>query len=209
MRTLRSITEDEMVAVFLRAELDSPRFGQRLRQLLCRDGIAENMVRQPDLHDAAANRRRRDLLAEFRGYGRNSELFHNFPDEIAWERVVLERGDLQGIEYIDYPYWFELAGGSRRARDAARRITAGVLPREQVAGYWTLADLVRQGRAFPELILVGKSPRDDLVVLEGHARVTAYLMAAAYLPPELEAIVGYSAAIERRDLYGDPGAAEG
>ncbi len=122
---------------------------------------------------------------------------------------MLERGDLQGIEYIDYPYWVELAGGSRRARDAARRITAGALPREQVAGYWTLADLVRQGSTFPELILVGKSPRDDLVVLEGHARVTAYLMAAAYLPSELEAIAGYSAAIERRDLYGDPGAAEG
>jgi len=29
------------------------------------------------------------------------------------------------------------------------------------------------------------------------AELAAYLMAAAYLPPELEAIVGYSAAIER------------
>ena len=55
MRVLRPITEDEMIAVFLRAELESERFGDKLRGIMARDGV--NFV------DADAAYRRR-LLEE-------------------------------------------------------------------------------------------------------------------------------------------------
>lgn len=190
-----------MVAVFLQAEIDSPRFGETLSQILRRDNIDERVVLCPDIYDEAENRSRINLLGEFRGYRRNTEIFHEFPDDMLWERAALDRADLERIKYIDYPYWIELAGGSRWAHDAARRIGEGVIAREEVANYRAVADRVKQGVVFPELILVGKSPRDDLVVLEGHMRLTAYLMAAPYLPPEIEGIVGYSAEIEQWGLY--------
>jgi hypothetical protein len=35
------------------------------------------------------------------------------------------------------------------------------------------------------------------VVLDGHARLTAYMLARGRLPPELEVLVGFSPAIPR------------
>jgi hypothetical protein len=50
---------------------------------------------------------------------------------------------------------------------------------------------VRNGASFPELILVSEPDSDELVLLEGHKRATAYVRA---LDPEveLEVIVGSS-----------------
>ena len=49
MKLLRPITEDEMIATFLRAELDSGRYGERLRGFLARDGRAEEVFSAPDV----------------------------------------------------------------------------------------------------------------------------------------------------------------
>ena len=45
MRLLRPIAEDEMIAVFLRGELDSSRYGDKLRALLTRDNRDESLLR--------------------------------------------------------------------------------------------------------------------------------------------------------------------
>jgi hypothetical protein len=42
------------------------------------------------------------------------------------------------------------------------------------------------------MILVAPYEGAGLVVLEGHARLTAYMMRPDALPPELLALVGYS-----------------
>ena len=60
-----------------------------------------------------------------------------------------------------------------------------------------LAEAVVNGARFPPLILVTSGPGSDgqLVVLEGHARLTAYLLCLDQLPPEPEVLVGASPAI--------------
>jgi hypothetical protein len=42
---------------------------------------------------------------------------------------------------------------------------------------------------------------DDLVVLEGHVRLTAFMLARDQLPPELEVLVGSSPATTRWDCW--------
>ena len=71
MRVIRDSSEDEMVLAFLSAEVDSNRFGAVVRQLL---GDLE-LVRNADTTDATANQRRRSVLVQYRGWGRNSALF--------------------------------------------------------------------------------------------------------------------------------------
>lgn len=44
------------------------------------------------------------------------------------------------------------------------------------AGYRSLAQALEAGAQFPELILLYNPREDELVVLEGHVRVTAYLV---------------------------------
>ena len=45
------------------------------------------------------------------------------------------------------------------------------------------------------------APGGDLVVLEGHARLTAFMLARDKLPPELEVLVGSSPAMTRWGLW--------
>jgi hypothetical protein len=55
-----------------------------------------------------------------------------------------------------------------------------------------MAQAVADGAWFPPLILVTTGTSGALVVLEGHVRLTAYMMCPDRLPPELEVLVGSS-----------------
>lgn len=55
--------------------------------------------------------------------------------------------------------------------------------------------LVRAG--LPERVVTG----GDLVVLEGHARLTAFMLARDHVPPELQVLVGSSPTIARWDCW--------
>jgi len=90
------------------------------------------------------------------------------------------------------------SGGTRLAVDAAPRIRAGVAP-FGVHSDWALAmaQAVAADARFPSLILVTTGLGGDLVVLEGHCRLTAFMLARDWLPPELEVLVGSSPAMTR------------
>jgi hypothetical protein len=196
MRWLRSSSEAEMVALFLRTELPAARFRDTLQALLESDGLPERVITDPDLGDDAENRARLRLLTEHREYGTRAGLFDGFPDDVCWQWMAITPAELARVRYIDYDYWVELSGGTRLAVDAAPRIRAGVAP-FGVPSDWALgmAQAVADGTRFPPLILVTTGPGDDLVVLEGHCRLTAYMLARDRLSPELEVLVGSSPAM--------------
>src|SRR5215475_4627904 len=198
MRWLRPSSEAEMVALFLRTELPAGRFRDTLRALLERDGLPESVITDPDLGDDAENQARLRLLTEHREYGTRTGLFEGFRDDVSWQWMAITPAELATVRYIDYDYWVELSGGTRLAVDAAPRIRAGVAP-FGVPSDWALgmAREVARGARFPPLILVTTSPAAQVVVLEGHARLTAYMLARDRLPPEMEVLVGSSPAMPR------------
>ena len=198
MRRLRPSSEAEMVALFLRTELPAARFRDALRALLQSHGLPESVITDPDLGDDAENQVRLRLLTEHREYGTRTGLFEGFPDDVSWQWMAITPAELATVRYIDYDYWVELSGDTRLAVDAVPRIRAGVAP-FGVPSDWALgmAREVARGARFPPLILVTTGPGDDLVVLEGHARLTAYMLARDQLPPELEVLVGSSPAMPR------------
>src|SRR5262245_20918321 len=115
-----------MIATFLQTECDSDRCGQAVAEALRRHAADAGLVTSPVLADAEENALRRAILDETRGYGRREGLFAGFPADVRWQRVRLTRDDLAAVRYIDYDYWVELSGGSRRPADAAERIRSGV-----------------------------------------------------------------------------------
>lgn len=179
---------DSDAACFLRGELASRRFGAALREQLAASGHHKTLVTRPDLADEAANTARRRLLGATRGYERNQDLFENFPVQVKWMRALLEPHELAAVRYIDYSYWVQLSGGSRRPLDAARRIRAGEeafgVPNAPLAA---AARAVERGVQFEPLIVVGVTPK-ELVCLEGHLRLTAYALAG--FPRPCECLVG-------------------
>ena len=192
MRLLDPASEEEMIAVFLRGELDSGRYGKKLRTLLARDRRTEDLLRRPDLGDVEANAYRRRLLEEHRAYERRDGLFGGFPQQVEWFRAALERDEVLDILYIDWDWWLELSGGTRRPRDAARRIVEAEGADATAAEHEPLAAALQTTPPPPELIAVTTPARTPLVLVEGHARLTAYALFPDYLPAKLEILLGVS-----------------
>jgi hypothetical protein len=109
MRRLGPSGEAEMVALFLRTELSSDRFGADIRVLLERDGVPEHVVSAPDLGDAAENQVRLRILTEQRGYGNRTDYFEGFPDDVRWQWMAITPAELAG------------PAGDRRSRQAGGR----------------------------------------------------------------------------------------
>src|ERR671932_2042392 len=103
-----------MVASFLRTELGSVRHQARIRELLDREDLLERLLTAADLTSPSENARRRDLLSTYRGYEPRVGLFNGFPRDVRWDWVALQPDEVLGVRYIDYDYWRELSGGSRR-----------------------------------------------------------------------------------------------
>ncbi len=190
MRIIEKVTEAEMAAIFLRAEIASSHFGKDILRILEKDGVNRKVIDKPDVNDAGKNEYRAVLLGKFRGYKRNKELFQDFPDDLRWHRVLLDREDLLKVKYMNYSYWNDLSGGTRAVANAAKRILAGEI--EDDGGFRVAAKAVKSGEVFEEIIFVSENEQSDLILLEGHLRATAYLMSLDYLPAEMSAIVGYS-----------------
>jgi len=182
-----------MIAVFLRAEIDSSRYGGKLRGFLARDGRDEGVLRRPDLGDADDNRYRRRLLEEHRAYERREGLFGAFPEHVDWFRAAASADEVLDILYIDWDWWLTLSGGSRRPRDAARRVRAGeVVGVTASEGDRAIVAALGRSPPPPELIALTTPAQEQLVLVEGHVRLTAYALFPEYLPPELELLVGVS-----------------
>ena len=176
-----------MIAVFLRGELESERFGEKLRGLLP-DGVEGG--------DGAEMRR---VLDEHRGYEAREGLFGGFPRDVSWFRAALTRDEVLDILFIDWSWWLELSGGTRRPREAARRIRAGELTP-------LTADVNAEEHepyvgSQSELIAVTTPSREQLVLLEGHVRLTAYALFPDRVPDELELLLGESEAMPSWALF--------
>jgi hypothetical protein len=197
MQRVRPSSEDEMIATFLRAELESRRWARTIADALRRCGVRRRVVTSPMLEEAEENALRRRILDETRGYGRREGLFAGFPENVRWDRVVLTREELAAVRYIDYDYWVELSGGSRLPRDAAERIRAGVrvfgVPND---GFLEAAAALAAGARWPELIIVSAVAEGADVVLEGHVRLTACALASDAVPVKAELLRGVSAHID-------------
>jgi hypothetical protein len=191
MKLLRRSSEDEFIAVFLRAEIDSERYGPMLRTHLDRGGHGIDVLRRPDIADERENAYRRRLLDDHRAYGPREGLFDGFPEELDWYRARLTRDEVLDILFIDWDWWLRLSGGTRRPRDAARRIRAGEAPGATAEGHEPVAaGLAADGHS--ELIAVTNPAHSPLVLVEGHVRLTAYALFPDRLPSELEILLGVS-----------------
>jgi hypothetical protein len=191
MRLLGSVSDDVVISAFLRAEIDSDRFEEKLGRMLTRDGRDASVLRDPDLADDAENHYRRQLLDEHRAYERREEMFGGFPRRIDWHRAALGREELLDILFIDWDWWLKLSGGTRSPRDAASRICAGEIPGVTAAEHESAARALAAGSA-PKLIAVTTQAHRPVVLVEGHVRLTSYALFPDYVPPTTEILLGIS-----------------
>jgi hypothetical protein len=173
VRILRPTREDEVLEAFVRGERDSPRWGERVREL-------------EELHGGNV----RAILEDHRAWLRREGLFFGFPDDVQWFRAALKPDEVLDILFIDWKWWLRLTGATRRPLDAARLMSSGAIPGAPVEEEDEV--IARHAATNSELIAV-RAPGSYLVLLEGHVRLTAYALFPRYLPTELEIYLGESA----------------
>lgn len=207
MKILRSSSEAEMVAEFLRQEYASrERYGATIDAVLADLGYPPELITATDLSDADQNRDRRRLLGRYRGYGeRRNSYFTDFPDSgVTWQWVQLTRDEALTTRFVNY--WAEIWECSHRPRDLASAIRRGNVPdwaiRDGAIDRLTsFAERLRDGLQVPPLLLVSADGGHTRVVMEGHARLTAYALAEDVVPETLEALLGTSPDIANWDEY--------
>lgn len=186
---MRESSEDEMISEFLRAEYLSERFSGQIKTEMSKLLIDERMILSADIESAGENAKRKKLLAEFRGYSLNQEMFERFPAIAEWSLCSFTRDDLEKIRYIDYSYWNELSAGTHMPMTAAETIRKGVsIYGQDNSGFLRAAEYIRSGGTFPRMFFL-TSDFENYVIVEGHLRMTAYALAPEYFS-QIEVIVG-------------------
>ena len=196
MRILRTASEAEVIAAFLCGELDSSRWRDRLLAFLRDDGVGPSVVTNPNIDDPRENAYREALLDRHRGWLRRDGLFNGFPSQVAWSRAALTPEEVPAIRYINWDWWLEISGGTRRPSEAAARISRNEIAGVSAESHEPMAARLGSAEPPPELIGVASRDLSRLVVLEGHVRFTAYLY-PEYLPEELEVFLGTAEDMER------------
>lgn len=190
MRIVSNLTEAEVVATFLRAEIDSPTWSPFILSRLLRLGKDRHLIDSP-LYQEPDNRLRSDILGRTDPAGYRAGLFVHFPQELLWQRVVLDRLELERISYINQNKWLRLSGNTGKAIDAANRINSGFRESDLVEKIIsTSKTCIPDISSVPEIILVSKGISAPPVALEGNTRITAYLMHSSLA--ELSVIIGLS-----------------
>jgi hypothetical protein len=199
----RPASQAEMVLAFLRGEADSPRFGDGVRRALSEVG-GLRLIREPDLSSTEENRAREEALSVARGWP-DAEVFEGFPKHVRWRHGRLAPEMLARVRFIDYSYWNELSGGGRRPADVLPTLRAGRLPGwlDDLGTDWCseFAARLAEGEKVDDLIVVGTPDLSKLVVLEGHARLTAIFVGGLERRLSVFAYLGVSDAIERWDCF--------
>jgi hypothetical protein len=192
------------VLAFLRTEMDSPRFGTQVRRALSQFGGLD-LVRDHDLTSERQNRRRENALTAARGWRTGTGLFRGFPDDVEWRHGVMTPDEISRVRFINYSYWVELSGGSRRPGDVLPTLRAGRLPAWLTdlgtSWCWELSDRLAADGVVDDLIVMATPDLRDLVVLEGHARLAAMFVGGLEHRITVRAYLGLSSRIDEWDLY--------
>jgi hypothetical protein len=183
VRSLGRLGAEHVHAAWLAGELSSSRFGVRVREELARVGATEEIVTAPDSGDPEENRLRREVLDACR-LGYYGVWFH----ELAWQRAALEPDEVLAIRYIDWDWWLEVSAGTR-------------LPAEGAAWHRARGEDDRFRSGGPPLIAARADPSSRLVVIEGHARLTALAFDPDEIPRPLEILLGEGESIRGWGCY--------
>lgn len=176
MKIIRKSCEDEIILNFLIGELESDRFNFELRKTLSSLNLTSTIITNADLNDKKENNSRKEILGEFRGYGRNVDLFKNFPSIESYTLCEFSDHDLKNIYYINYSYWNELSDGTSSPIVAAKNILNNKVVFDiSNKPFLNGVNLLEEGKTFIPLIFL-TSDYKTFIVLEGHSRITIYAL---------------------------------
>jgi len=174
IRILRPVTQEEVIAEFLRNDFNSPAFHEYHQ-------VLRDLVMAPNLDDPIENTKRKALL-----FIRHLALWKELPLDTQWYEVELTRSELHSVRCFPRAHWRKLAQGDfsvttvadrmRQGNDAAEPVLRGKLD--------AIANRISTGDAeMGVIVLIGLNEREPVTVLDGNHRLMAAILSA---PTDLE-----------------------
>src|SRR3954452_12417570 len=193
LSVVRSLSEHEVIAEFLRSEFHHPEFEEYRSDF-------ERLVNHPDLDSHRENALRRALL-----FLRRGAMWRELPEDTLWFEVKLNRQDLERIRFFPRAQWRRVAEGSFYLTDMIEclRVKWQESPHDEFfQKLRRMSDPVRQGSVNPTVLLIGINDRSPLTILDGNHRMAAAMLAQ---PPAaldtLQFICGLSPSMTRCCWY--------
>ncbi len=168
IRKLQSLSEDEIIAEFLRNEFHHPEFDRHRSKL-------ERVAMKPNLGDAQENLLRRALL-----FLRRGAMWRQLPDDTQWFEVELTTQDLARIRVFPRAHWRRMAQESYFLGDVVERIRAEYpnRPEDEFFGKLRLLSTLLQDEVVNStVLLIGIDETQPLTILDGNHRLTAAMLA--------------------------------
>ena len=174
LRLRRLLTEEEVIAEFLRSEFHHPEFDEYRHEF-------DAVVRHPDLNNSRENAVRQALL-----FLRRGAMWRELPADTKWFEVELTPQDLARIRFFPRAQWRRVAQGSFYLTDVVERIRLRLdssFHDEFFGKLRSLSSSVQENLINPTVLLIGLDNTGPLTILDGNHR-----MAAAMLGPSLSVL---------------------
>jgi O-antigen/teichoic acid export membrane protein len=170
IRLIRRVSEDEVIAEFLRSDFENPAFEEYQDSL-------RDLVMKPHLDDAGENAKRRALL-----FLRHFPLWKELPRETEWFEVEIRPADLEQIRVFPRALWRKLArGGNFNINSIAERIrtyrSSDGAVRTFLSKINALRNLIHKNSQPGAVLLLGLNESEPFTILDGNHRLVAATLA--------------------------------
>ena len=183
VRLIRRISEDEVIAEFLKSEFHRQEFRGYQHSL-------GEIVSRPNIYDADENAKRRALL-----YLRHRALWKEIPAETDWYELEVDQSDLGQMRVFPRAQWRKIGRGNF----ALTEIVHGMRVRRDTMDSAFLAKITairkrisRNDGHAGAVILIGPNESEPLTVLDGNHRLVAALLESPNRLHKLRFICGLS-----------------
>jgi hypothetical protein len=183
VRLIRGVSENEVIAEFLKSDFYSPAFQEYQESL-------RDVVRTPDLDNAGDNAKRRALL-----FIRHLALWKEIPTGTTWYEMEIDEGSLGQIRAFPRAQWRRLARGNF----SVTGIVQAMLTRQRTMDAPFLSkiasigdQLLEEVPGFGPVILIGLNENEPLTVLDGNHRLVAAMLASPRSLKKLRFLCGLS-----------------
>lgn len=164
LRKIRRVSEDEVIAEFLKGEFYQQEF-TRLREQFA------SLVSDPDFSDPNANSVRRALL--FRRRGR---LWRELPQDTEWWEVELAPEDLNRVRIFARNHWLRYGAPGFYLNETVQRVREKIVSRSRDPFIQKLRSLsleLVQDASYTSIILITINESTPISIIEGNHRMTA------------------------------------
>jgi O-antigen/teichoic acid export membrane protein len=167
VRLIREVTEDEVIAEFLKTDFHNSIFRKY------HDRLSE-IVSNPDLEDAGENAKRRALFSI-----RHFALWNELPSGMKWYEVEVTETDLGKVRVFPRAHWRRIAAGNfliTAVTDCMRKHPDTIDDRLMSKIADLREQITRDSTPLGPVILIGVDENEPLTILDGNHRLVAAML---------------------------------